>query len=44
MIARADALMWTVPVDVITQLESHFRAQMRRISDLTPDAEDAPGK
>lgn len=44
LIARADALMWTVPVDVITKLESHFRAQMHRISELTPDAEDTPGK
>lgn len=44
LIVRAEALMFETPVAVMKQLEAHFQTQMQRIRDLTPDAEDAPGK
>ena len=44
LILRADKLMFATPVEVTKQLEAHFQKQMQRIRDLTPDADDGPGK
>lgn len=44
LIVRADAMIWETPVEILTKLETHFRREMQRIRNLTPAAEDAPGK
>lgn len=45
VIARADQLMWQIPLQVSRDLAAHFSRQMGRIRDLTPDEESAtPGK
>ena len=43
LIARADDMMWSMPLTDQVALQSHFRAQMAAINALAPE-EDLPGK
>jgi hypothetical protein len=45
IIARADTLMWSIPLHVSRDLAEHFSREMQRIRNLTPDDEATlPGK